>query len=183
MSHLGVGCEEVQGRDAEPEFLRLGELSKAGAQGHQAVPGDARSHLQQLLTEKRAELEWLQGPGPGPGPPHPRPAAVLSASPRPRSPQVVDAVAVQAEAVGAIGPVHQQLDVLTDAAETKAREPSSGPGPLLPRLARSPLRGPLPFTVPVPGPSLSSQLLEDRPRLRLRQRPHRPMRCTRGDSP
>lgn len=35
------------------------------------------------------------------------------------SPQVVHAVPVQAEAVGAIGPVHQQLDVLADAAGTE----------------------------------------------------------------
>lgn len=35
----------------------------------------------------------------------------------PRRPDVVDAVLVQAEAVGAVRPVHQQLDVLADAAK------------------------------------------------------------------
>lgn len=32
VSHLGIGREEVEGRDAEPELLRLGELPEAGAQ-------------------------------------------------------------------------------------------------------------------------------------------------------
>lgn len=110
-SHLGVGREEVQSRDTEPELLRLGELPEAGAQRSEALPGDARRHLQQLLA---AGIGNRAGAAPGQRP--------LPGSPQPAlaSPQVVDAVAVQAETVGTIGPVHQQLDVLTDAAGTNA---------------------------------------------------------------
>lgn len=109
-THLGVGRQEIQGRDAEPELLGLGELSKAGARGHQAVPGNAGRQLQQLLTagEEQGGLggrAWYSGV--------PIPGTARA------SPQVVHAVPVQAEAVGAIGPVHQQLDVLADAAGTE----------------------------------------------------------------
>lgn len=52
-SHLGIGCKEVEGSDAEPELLCLGELAKAGAQCNQAVPWDACSTLQQLLAVGR----------------------------------------------------------------------------------------------------------------------------------
>lgn len=115
-SHLRVGRKEVQGCDAETELLRLGELPEAGAQGHQALPRDARSHLQQLLTERGRSLSSSSGRAPKQA--GSRARGVPVPGPHSRSPQVVDAVPVQAEAVSAVGPVHQQLDVLIDAVGT-----------------------------------------------------------------
>lgn len=168
------------------------------------VPSDTRLSRGMLVATfssfslwrvEGTELERLPGRQPSTGwhrsPPQALPAASRPVRPRPRSPQVVDAVAVQAEAVGAIGPVHQQLDVLADAAGTDPVSPVRPRSPLPPPLpschgssgprARSPSpRHPVPGSPSVPGPSLSSQLLEDRPRLRLRQRPHLPAPHTRG---
>lgn len=63
------------------------------------------------------------------------------------------------------------------------------PSPHRPRAQSLPIRGPCrspapPYprarSLPLPSPSLSLQLLEHRPRLRLRQRPHRPAPRTCG---
>lgn len=68
----------------------------------------------------------------------------------PGSPDVVDAVAVQAEAVGAVGALHQQLDVLADAAG-RAAAVDTGPDPVPVSVSPPKALAPIPVLSPGPG--------------------------------
>lgn len=101
---------------------------------------------------------------------------ITRCAPNPTSPHIVDAVVVQSETVGAVGPVHQELQILPDA---EGRKEIGGCAGTVPPQGRVPA----PRT-PVPRPPLGCLLFRDLLKhhsgLFFCQRPHFPASSAAG---